>query len=207
MPVTAPEQELHELLARTIGPACHELRSPLAVVYGFAKMLAGSKSLDETARRYVDSVVGGAQRLDELLDELGGIGRIAGGRQRPQVESIAVREVVERVREQPGNAARVRNAGGGDDVHVKVDPEWAVESLAAIIDALCVEEGATMDVDWTSSHSDVQVWVRPRSATFTIDVSPEKSSLRLAHARMRARAMGGSLDGEADGAVRLVLPR
>ena len=42
----ASDHDTQELLRLAIGPACHELRSPLAVVYGFARMLEGSPDLE-----------------------------------------------------------------------------------------------------------------------------------------------------------------
>ena len=206
MPAITADAELHELLTRTVGPACHELRSPLAVVYGFAKMLEGKAGIDDTSRRYVSSIVESAQRLDELLDELGGVGRIAAGRSRPDVQSTSVATLIAAVRELPANVARMR-VQPGEDAHVCVDGEWARHAVEAVVDALCYDESATVDMGWTVAPEEVQLMIRPGPGSFAIDVSPERSSLQLALARMRLRAMGGSIEGEHDGAVRLTLPR
>ena len=74
----ASDQDTQLLLRQAIGPACHELRSPLAVVYGFARMLENGSSLDEAAMtKYVTQIVRSAERLDHMLDDLSKIGRDA----------------------------------------------------------------------------------------------------------------------------------
>ena len=68
---------------RAVALACHDLRTPLATVTGFAKTLARSADLDERNARFVEMIDAAAAQLGELLDELGRLARIEAGRYEP----------------------------------------------------------------------------------------------------------------------------
>ena len=67
-----------ERFARLIGIACHDLRTPLATVYGFARTLQ-REPLSEKAARYVDMIEAAATQMRELLEELALVARIEAG--------------------------------------------------------------------------------------------------------------------------------
>jgi signal transduction histidine kinase len=190
-------QDPQELLRMSIGPACHELRSPLAVVYGFARMLETGADQDPTTAKYVAQIVRGAERLDFLLDDLAKLGRIASGRLNPQLESVALKEIVDKLQAMSVNEGRIK-VEPGTDVHVKVDPSWLGDSLQAIIDGLCFEDGIDIQVSWRHEQHDVVLQLVPNSSFPMIDVEPEKSGLGIALARVRVIAMGGTFDGSGD---------
>ena len=50
--------------------ACHDLRTPLATVHGFAQTLARTEGHDETTARYLEMINAAATQLAELIDEL-----------------------------------------------------------------------------------------------------------------------------------------
>lgn len=193
------------LLVASIGPACHELRSPLAVVYGFAKMLDAQATLDDTARKYVSQIVNGAQQLDDLLDALGKVARIASGRLTPSLDSIALREVVDALVTTSRNAERV-TVDAGADVQVRADTDWLGEAFQGIIDALCFEDETDLRLTWTHEGHEVSVHFHPHSAFPMVDTEPGKSSLGLTLARIGVVGMGGALEGNGD-RVTVLLPR
>ncbi|MBC7462099.1 MAG: hypothetical protein H7287_12110 [Thermoleophilia bacterium] len=197
-------QDPQELLRLSIGPACHELRSPLAVVYGFARMLETGDEQDPTTAKYVAQIVRGAERLDALLDDLAKLGRIASGRLNPQLESVELRAIVAGIAEKDENVGRLRvDAGSG--VHVKADPVWLGAAIQAIVDGLVFEEGIDIQVSWRHEQHEVHLQLVPNSSFPMIDVEPEKSGLGIALARVRVIAMGGSFDGSGD-RITLTLP-
>ena len=198
-------QDLQELLTASIGPACHELRSPLAVVYGFAKMLETNTSIDEPGQKYVTQIVNGAQRIDDLLDALSKIGRIAAGRLVPTMESGSIKALVDDLCSTSTNNARVA-IDAGPDLHVKADPAWLTEAFVGIINALCFEDELDVRVSWTHDAHEVTVNFIPNSSFPMIDVEPAKAAMGLTLARMRIVAMGGALDGQGD-RITVVLPR
>lgn len=190
-------QDPQELLRMSIGPACHELRSPLAVVYGFARMLETGADQDPTTAKYVAQIVRGAERLDALLDDLGKLGRIASGRLNPQLESVPLRGIVDELVASDVNTGRLV-VDPGTDVHVKVDPVWLRDALQAIIDGLCFEDGIDIRMSWRHDQHEVLVQLVPNSSFPMVDVEPEKSGLGIALARVRVVAMGGAFDGTGD---------
>jgi signal transduction histidine kinase len=69
--------------ARNVSLACHDLRTPLATVTGFAKTLLRMGELDERSARYVGIIDEASSQLAELLEELGVLARIEAGRYDP----------------------------------------------------------------------------------------------------------------------------
>jgi K+-sensing histidine kinase KdpD len=202
----ASDQDTQLLLRQAIGPACHELRSPLAVVYGFARMLENGSSLDEAAmNKYVTQIVRSAERLDHMLDDLSKIGRIAAARIQPQLEHVPLRSVIDDLCATSTNDGRL-TVDPGADVAVKADPAWLTESLQAVVDGLCFEEGIDVRLTWRHEPHDVQLHMVPNSSFPMIDVEPDKSGLGISLARMRVVAMGGGFEGSGDRIV-ITLPR
>jgi signal transduction histidine kinase len=142
--------------ARLVSLACHDLRTPLATVNGFARTLERAVELEPPADRYVEMIVAAVSQLDELLDELALVARIESGRYEPNLQPIdtlaLARETVARLGEdrvhvegegatvtvdvpavERGVSALVHAAlrhGGLDEVHVRVHgPELEVEPV------------------------------------------------------------------------------
>ena len=69
-----------------VSLACHDLRTPLATVQGFAKTMLRLDELDEEKRlRYLGLIDSAADELVVLLDLLALAARIEGGRYDPVV--------------------------------------------------------------------------------------------------------------------------
>lgn len=65
---------------RLVSLACHDLRTPLATISGFAKTLARGGDLDERSARFVGLIDTAADQMTELLELVGLAARIEGGR-------------------------------------------------------------------------------------------------------------------------------
>src|SRR6186997_2925271 len=68
--------------AQIVSIGAHDLSTPLATVYGFAKTLAKT-DLEQPAARYVEMIDAASAQLRDLLDELGIVTRIERGRYAP----------------------------------------------------------------------------------------------------------------------------
>ncbi len=68
--------------SQLVGIACHDLRTPLATVHGFARTLQRSP-LGEPADRYVEMIDLASLQIAELLEELALVARIESGRYEP----------------------------------------------------------------------------------------------------------------------------
>jgi signal transduction histidine kinase len=69
--------------ARLVSLACHDLRTPLATVHGFATTLARGGGLEPPADRYVEMIDAASAQLAELIEELSLAARIESGRYVP----------------------------------------------------------------------------------------------------------------------------
>ena len=104
---------------RLVALACHDLRTPLATVHGFARTLVRS-DLGEPADRYIAMIEAASLQLAELLDELSLLARIESGRFEPRLEetdSLALAQAAAEELE-PGS---VEVSGEGAPVSVEVD--------------------------------------------------------------------------------------
>jgi signal transduction histidine kinase len=72
---------------RLVAMACHDLRTPLATVHGFARTLQRSE-LGEPEDRYVEMIDAASVQLAELLEELSLATRIESGRYEPHLEVV-----------------------------------------------------------------------------------------------------------------------
>ena len=123
--------------SRLVSLACHDLRTPLATVQGFAKTMLRMDELDEDKRvRYLGLIDTSADELAQLLDLLSLAARIEGDRYDP-----VVREV--------DSLSLAPDGATGTGATVRVDPEPVERALAALLRAAArhggVEVGASVD--------------------------------------------------------------
>jgi signal transduction histidine kinase len=184
------EHQLHELerlLAVSIGPACHELRSPLAVVYGFARML------EQDARStgsHLERIIEGSSRLDDLLDVLALMGRIAAGRTRPEVRDYPVDAVLADMAVQPGHDLPM-SIGATCDQLVHVDREWLRAAVADAVHGLCYDPSMRVIVTPRAHAGNVRIELSVDGAMPLPEREAGSCSLRIALAHMRVVAIGG----------------
>lgn len=115
---------------RLVSLACHDLRTPLATVSGFAHTLARLDGLAPPADRYIEMMIAASGEIVELLDGLGLLARIEDGRYNPtrlQADTLDLaRLAAARLGEE-----RVDVTGGGGAVTVDPEPvQQAVYGLA-----------------------------------------------------------------------------
>lgn len=200
----AVADELRQVLAEAIGPACHELRSPLAVVYGFARMLQGKERELAAAgldARWIDSIVGGSERLDALLDDLSRIGRICAGRVHPEAGHADVEAAIAEAID--GLGEWVSYVGPPDQV-VRADHAWLVEAVSGVVRALRYDDGVRVRIDAhrTQTGSELVFSTGPESLAVATETSA--AVLSLNHARVMVLAMGGSFHND-ERSIRIAL--
>ena len=93
--------------ARLVSLACHDLRTPLATVHGFATTLVRSGGLEPPANRYVEMIDTASAQLAELIDELSLAARIQSGRYEPTPHEADTLELA-----QAAAARRLRQGHG-----------------------------------------------------------------------------------------------
>lgn len=185
--------------ARYVSLACHDLRTPLATVTGFAHTLDWLEELGDPAARYVSMILAASEQLSGLLDELGLTARIESGRYEPALVEVDTLELVTVAAGLVGEQADADGAGAA----VRVDREPTERAVAAL--ALCASRHGALDrVHIRAEGTDVLVQpVTPDAAPIVL--AEELKDLGAATARRLVEALGGSLVLEGE-VLRVRLP-
>ena len=173
---------------KLVSLACHDLRTPLATVYGFARTITRSKDLDPTLVSYSEMIETASQQLAELIDELSLAARIAGGRYDPSVEPVSTAVLAGAAAERLG-ADRVGVSGAGGDV--VVDVEATTRSVSSLVQC-ALRHGGLDHVEVVAEGTELRVTpITPASAPVVL--GEDLRDLGAAVAVMHIRALGGSV--------------
>jgi signal transduction histidine kinase len=107
-----------ERFAQIVSISAHDLSTPLATVYGFAKTLAKT-DLDDPAARYVEMIEAASAQLRDLVEELSLVTRIERGRYSPALTEADSLELARKSCAELGE--RVDVSGEGAAVQVDAD--------------------------------------------------------------------------------------
>src|SRR5690242_9959959 len=133
--------------ARLVSLACHDLRTPLATVHGFARTLSRGGGLEPPADRYVEMIDAASAQLAELLDELSLAARIESGRYEPTLREA---DTLELARAAAGRLEEERVQVSGSGTPVQTDEEAVERGLAALFQSALRHgglESVTVEVD------------------------------------------------------------
>jgi signal transduction histidine kinase len=169
--------------ARLVSLACHDLRTPLATVQGFAKTLQRLTDLEpEKQERYLGLIDASSDELVELLDLLSLAARIEGGRWEPLV--------------QDADSADVAPAGAtGAGAPVRVEVEATQRALVALASAAARHGG----VEARIAVDGVEIAIEPvTAAAAPVVLGDELKDFGAAVGVRALRAQGAevALDGE-----------
>jgi signal transduction histidine kinase len=172
--------------------ACHDLRTPLATVHGFARTLEQSE-LEEPAAGYAAMIGQASRELAELIDELALAARIDGGRYDPVLREADSLELARAAAERLG-AGRVVVSGAG--ATIRVDPEPAVRSFAALVQS-ALRHGGLETVEVTAEGRQLRLFRVTRAAAPVV-LGEQLRDLGAGVAVRHLRALGATLalDGE-----------
>jgi signal transduction histidine kinase len=173
---------------RVVSLACHDLRTPLATIYGFARTLTRAGELDARTLRFLTMIEEASEQMTLLLDELGVAARIEGGRWEPVVREADTLELAS------SDDERVRTVGSGEPIETETESvEQALQSLAIA----AVRYGPVDEVTWRVAGR--QLELSPVTAGAAPVVTGETvRDLGSLVARIVIEELGGSieLDGE-----------
>jgi signal transduction histidine kinase len=177
--------------ARFVSLACHDLRTPLATVSGFAHTLRQNE-IGQPADRYVEMIQAAAGQLAEILDDLGLAARIESGRFAPNLVPADSLELAQVAAGRVGEKALA--AGTGKEV--RVEREATERGLAAF--ARCaLRHGGLEQVDLMADGA--MVVISPVLENVgPIVLGDDLKDLGSVVGRRLVEATGGSveLDGE-----------
>lgn len=180
--------------------ACHDLRTPLATVFGFARTLTRGEGLDETSLKYAEMIEAASDQLAELLDELSLAARITAGRYEPMLVELDTVELAAAAVDRLG-ADRVGVTGDGG--RVLVDREPAERAFSSLV-RCALRHGGLERVEVLAEASYLRVSpITPASAPVVL--GQDLRDLGAAVAVLLVERLGGAVVVE-DGTLSVRLP-
>jgi signal transduction histidine kinase len=168
--------------ARLVSLACHDLRTPLATVNGFAKTLTRGGTLGEREARFVGLITSAADQMASLLDMLALAARIESDRYEPVLAPADTLELAASADE------RIASEGSGETIETDVTAvRGALESLAR---CAAVYGGLTR-VTWRVDGRRLTLSPLGEAAEVVMGESPR--DLGALVARLAIERLGGTL--------------
>jgi signal transduction histidine kinase len=180
-----------DAFARLVSLACHDLRTPLATVHGFATTLARSGDLEPPADRYVEMIDAASAQIAELIDELSLAARIESGRYDPTPREADTLELARAAAARLGED-RVRVAGSG--TVLETDGDAVERGLAALFQS-ALRHGGLDEVGVEVDGAEIRLSpVTPASAPVVL--GDDLRDLGAAVAVRLVKRLGGSVSVE-----------
>ena len=174
--------------AELVSVACHDILTPLATVYGFARTLERSE-LQPPADRYVDMIGAASAQIDELVDQLRLATRIQLGLYQPV---LVVTDSLELARAAAERLEEGRVEVTGEGAPVLVDPDPAARALAQLARATARFGGHdTVTLDVRGTELTISPLSRPAEP---VVLGEELRELAAPAAAMLVRALEGTLE-------------
>lgn len=177
--------------ARIVAIACHDLRTPLAVVHGFGHTL-GRSELPDTEARYVEMLQAGTNQIAELLDELALLARIETGRYDPALVEV---DSLELAREAASDLEE-RVEVSGEGATVRIDPDATGRSVSRLAKA-ATRHGGVDSVSLVVRGSELEISPLKRNAAGVV-LGEELRELGAVSAVEHLRALGATLEVEGE---------
>jgi len=174
--------------ARLVSLACHDVRTPLATVHGFARTLTRQVELAPPADRYVEIIETASRQMAELLDELSLVARIEAGRYEPALRDADTLELAQAAVERLG-ADRVRVSGEG--AVVQTDFEAVDRGVSALVQAT-LRHGGLDEVEVTVRGNEIDVSPVTESSSKVV-LGQDLRDLGAAVAVRLIETLGGSV--------------
>ena len=131
-------RETNRQQARFVNDASHELRTPIAVIQGYANMLArwgreDEKVLDES----IQAIAHEADHMNKLVEQLLFLARGDSGRTKLNRESIALNDMMQEIYEESfmiDEEHPYQLKGAGEEISIHADPTLLKQAVRILID-------------------------------------------------------------------------
>ena len=174
--------------AELVSVACHDILTPLATVYGFARTME-TLPLEDPAPRYLEMIGAASAQIDDLVDQLRLAARIESGKYQP---TLVERDSLELAHEAAARLEEGRVDVTGVGALVRVDSEATARALSQLARATARFGG----------HESVELEVRGAELVITplsrtaepVVLGEEPRELAAPAAALLVRALGGELE-------------
>lgn len=180
-----------ERFAEIVSIGAHDLSTPLATVYGFAKTLART-DLDEPAARYVEMIEAASAQLRDLVEELALVTRIERGRYAPALTEADSLELAREACAELGERVDV----SGEGTPVQVDADATRRALSRLAKAAS-RHGGIDSVTLVVRGSELEISPLPENAAGVV-TGEELRELGAVAAVEHLKAIGVGVTAEDD---------
>jgi signal transduction histidine kinase len=170
--------------AALVSLACHDLRTPLATIGGFAKTMIRAGALPEREARFTGMIDEASAQLAGLIDLLGLAARIADGRYEPEAADADTLALA-------AGSGDERIGATGRGATVVTDPDVLGRSLAWLALAT-LRYGQIEAVAWAVDERELTLAPVPADAVSVVDGSSVRDLGALV-AGMAIARLGGSV--------------
>jgi signal transduction histidine kinase len=179
--------------ARLVMLACHDLRTPLATVHGFAQTLARDEGLDETTARYIGMISSASAQIGELIDQLSVAARVDAGRYDPTLRAVDTLDLARAAAERLGEE---RVGVSGEGAELELDPD-AVERAVSALARCLLRHGGFEHVEVEVRGAELSLSpVTPASAPVVLGEDLRDLGAAVAVRVLRARGGSVAVEGE-----------
>lgn len=183
----------NQSFAGLVNLACHDLRTPLATVRGFAKTLVRLEPLTERTVKHLGMIEEAAAQMSSQLEQLALAARIEEGKYEPALQQV---DSLELAYAAGAKLADGSFAVGGLGSPVTVDVEAVERALAAFADC-ALRHGGLERVALQVEGAEIRI------SPTTVESAPvlvgeELRDLGSAAARRLVEALGGSVSLDSD---------
>jgi signal transduction histidine kinase len=178
---------------RLVSLACHDLRTPLATVHGFATTLVRAGGLEPPADRYVEMIDAASAQIAELIEELSLAARIESDRYEPTLREADSLELARAAAARLGEE-RVHVSGSGTAVETDAD---AVERGLAALFQSALRHGGLDEVEVEMNGAELRL-SRVTPAAAPVVLGEDLRDLGAAVAARLVARLGGSLAVEGE---------
>lgn len=191
-------------LAALLSLASHELRQPTGVVRGYLRMLDQDPTVNQRVRKISGEATRAADRLVELLDEIGELAKLKDNSVRLNLKSMSLRSVLNQAVQAvvlPASHDVELDVVAPVDVRMRVDEARLRSAVGTLIYVLARAQtgAATIDLRLTKMTASSSILVTPRTLgrgkiiDQSIDLTRGGSGLLLPIADAIIQAHGGRL--------------
>ena len=185
-------------LGRLMSAVAHDLRTPLATIYGFAKTIERGGGLDERQERFLGLILAAAADMDRMIENVSTVGHIAEGRlsvENAPVETMAIAAAaVEAVPERADGRAVVLRPGVSTTV--QTDIERAARAVALVAEAALRLEPSRTEAYCRADGTAVRCG--PFSDQLLPGLAAHGRDVPVETARILLRHLGATLEIEGD---------
>jgi signal transduction histidine kinase len=185
-------------LGRLMSAVAHDLRTPLATIYGFAKTIERGGGLDERQERFLGLIIAAAADMDRMIENVSTVGHVAEGRlsvDAMAIESAAIATAaVEAVPERADGRRVVLRPGVS--ASVETDYERAARAIALVAEAALRLEPSRAEAYCRADGSAVRCG--PFSEQLLPGLQANGRDVPVETARIVLRHLGATLESEGD---------